>query len=104
MELPRFGLHYGMHYLLPFIIAFLFFFKNFWKASILLLLANLIDLDHLLTTPIFDPFRCSIGFHPLHSYVAIVIYIVLLVFPKTRILAIGLVMHIIIDFLDCLWI
>ena len=37
----------------------------------------LIDLDHLLATPIFDPARCSIGFHPLHSYYAIGVYFIL---------------------------
>lgn len=98
----RFVLHYGMHYVLPFIIAFLFFKKYFWKASFLILAANLIDLDHLFATPVFDPNRCSIGFHPLHSYVAIIIYIVLLFFPKSRLLAIGLTLHIITDFINCL--
>jgi hypothetical protein len=89
---------------MPFIIALIFFRKDFWKASILMLLANLIDLDHLLANPIFDPNRCSIGFHFLHSYIAIVIYALLLVIPKIRILAIGLLLHITTDFLDCLWI
>lgn len=104
MEVFRFILHYGLHFIAPFIIAFVFFRKNFWKASILILLANLIDLDHLLATPIFDPDRCSIGFHPLHSYIAIGIYTVLLVFTKTRIVAIGLILHILADTIDCLWI
>ncbi len=104
MEILRFSLHYGLHYLLPFAIAFIFFRKHFWKASLLMFLANLIDLDHLLASPVFDPNRCSMGFHPLHSYWAIGTYIVLLLFPKTRILAIGLVLHICTDFIDCLWI
>lgn len=95
-------IHYGMHFILPFVISFLFFRKNFWKGSAILLSANLIDLDHLLANPIFDPSRCSIGFHPLHSYIAIVIYIILLFFPKSRILAIGLLMHILTDFINCL--
>lgn len=104
MEILRFSLHYGMHYLFPFVIAFVFFRKYFWKASFLMLLANLIDLDHLLANPIFDPSRCSIGFHPLHSYFAIGIYVSLLFLPKTRILSIGLLLHILTDFFDCLWI
>lgn len=69
-----------------------------------MLLANLIDLDHLLANPVFDPSRCSIGFHLLHSYIAIGIYIILFLLPKTRIFAIGLILHILTDFLDCLWI
>ena len=28
----------------------------------------LVDLDHLFADPIYDPDRCSIGFHPLHQY------------------------------------
>lgn len=94
-------IHYGMHFILPFGIAFFFFRKFFWKASITLLLTNLIDLDHLLASPIFDPGRCSIGFHPLHSYLAIGIYFVLLFFPKSRIIAIGLLLHILTDLINC---
>lgn len=104
MDLVRPLLHYGMHFIMPFIIAFVFFKKDFWKASFLILAANLIDLDHLLANPIFDPNRCSIGFHFLHSYTAIVIYALLLLIPKIRIVAIGLLLHIITDFWDCLWI
>lgn len=69
-----------------------------------MLAAYLIDLDHLLATPIFDPARCSIGFHPLHSYYAIGIYLILSFIPKTRIIGIGLMIHIFVDLTDCLWI
>jgi hypothetical protein len=104
MEVLQFILHYGMHFILPFVIAFFFYKKNFRNASIILLLTNLIDLDHLLANPVFDPNRCSIGFHPLHSYIAIGIYFILLFFPKSRILAIGLLIHILADFINCLFI
>ncbi|MDX9697514.1 MAG: DUF6122 family protein [Bacteroidales bacterium] len=104
MEILRFITHYGMHFLLPVLIAFIFFRKDFWKASVLMLLANLVDLDHLLANPIFDSNRCSIGFHFLHSYFAIAFYFILLFIPKTRIIGIGLVLHILTDFIDCLWI
>jgi hypothetical protein len=104
MEILRFITHYGMHFLLPVLIAVIFFRKDFWKASVLMLLANLVDLDHLLANPIFDSNRCSIGFHFLHSYFAIAFYFILLFIPKTRIIGIGLVLHILTDFIDCLWI
>ena len=68
-----------------------------------MLATMLIDLDHLLATPIFDPNRCSIGFHPLHSYYAIAVYIGLLFYKKTRIIAIGLLLHMLTDFQDCMW-
>ncbi len=63
----------------------------------------LVDLDHLLATPIFEPGRCSIGFHPLHSYPAIAVYFLLLFLPKLRIIAVGLLFHMLTDWQDCLW-
>ncbi len=63
----------------------------------------LVDLDHLLANPIFDPERCSINFHPLHSYWAMGVYLVLLFFKKTRIIAVGLLFHILTDYIDCQW-
>lgn len=68
-----------------------------------MLATMLIDLDHLLAVPIFDPDRCSINFHPLHTYWALGAYVILLFFRKTRIVGVGLVFHLITDFLDCLW-
>ena len=62
----------------------------------------LIDIDHLLASPIYDAGRCSIGFHPLHTWFPIVIYVALTVHPKTRLIGIGLCIHIILDGLDCL--
>jgi len=62
-----------------------------------------IDLDHLLANPIYDANRCSINFHLLHQYWAICVYIVLLFFKKTRIVAVGLLLHILTDFQDCIW-
>ena len=53
----------------------------------------LVDLDHVFARPIFDPHRCSIGFHPLHSYVAIGIYVLGLFHRKTRLLSLGLILH-----------
>ncbi len=60
-----------------------------------------VDLDHLLANPIYDPNRCSVGFHPLHSYIAICAYVVLLFFPRIRIIAIGLLIHMALDYADC---
>ena len=60
-----------------------------------------IDLDHLLADPIFDLNRCSIDFHPLHSYYALLLYGVLLFPKKTRVIAIGLLFHLLTDYIDC---
>lgn len=61
----------------------------------------IIDLDHVLANPIFDPNRCSINFHPLHTYYAIAVYVLLLLPRRTRIFAIGLLIHILADTADC---
>ena len=63
-----------------------------------------VDFDHLLATPIFQENRCSIGFHYLHTHYAIAGYTVLLLFPyPARIIAIGLLLHMVTDFIDCLF-
>ncbi|MEM1217060.1 MAG: DUF6122 family protein, partial [Bacteroidota bacterium] len=70
--------HYSLHFLAPGAIAWLFFRSNWRQVWLIFLATMLIDLDHLLADPIFDPERCSIGFHPLHSYPAIGLYVLLL--------------------------
>lgn len=104
MEFLRASIHYGLHFIFPGLIAYLFFRKNWKQVWLILLLTMLIDLDHLLANPIFDATRCSINFHPLHTYVAGAIYLVLLFFKQTRVIAIGLLLHLLTDGLDCLWI
>jgi len=104
MELFRTSVHYGFHFLVPGLIAYVFFRKNWKKVWLVLVLTMLIDLDHLLATPIFDSNRCSINFHPLHTYTAGAVYLGLLLFKKSRIIAIGLLLHLLTDALDCLWI
>lgn len=61
----------------------------------------LVDLDHLFADPIFKADRCSINFHPLHTYYAMVVYFLGLFFKKTRILCIALLFHMLTDFIDC---
>lgn len=95
-------IHYGIHLGLPLLIALIFFKSKWQMAYIIMLCGLLIDLDHLLAIPVFDPNRCSINFHPLHSYFAIAVYLGLVILKKTRIIGIGLVIHIIADIADCL--
>lgn len=77
-----------------------FYKKGFTKAWLIMIATMAVDLDHLLAVPIYDPNRCNIGFHPLHSYIAIVIYFTLLVFAKARLIAFGLIIHMALD-IDC---
>ena len=94
-------LHLALHFIAPLLIVFLFFKEN-WKSSYLIMIATmLVDLDHLLASPIYDANRCSIGFHPLHQYWLIGIYLATSFFSKTRLIGIGLIIHMILDALDC---
>lgn len=97
----RLLLHYGIHFLVPLLIVW-GFYKGYRLQALLILWAGiLIDLDHLWAVPIFDPNRCSIGFHPLHEYWAIAIYFLLLLPKATRIFGLALLLHIFADQVDC---
>ena len=95
--------HYTLHLGFPLVIALVFFRDRWQWAWLILMLTMLVDLDHFAATPFFDPNRCSIGFHPLHSWIAIGVYLILLFFRQTRIVAVGLLFHMFTDLVDCLW-
>lgn len=98
-----FALHYFLHLGFPLIIA-LVFFRSSWRLAYGILLATmLVDIDHVFATPIYQADRCSIGFHPLHTGYAMVVYVGLL-FGRTpfRLIGIGLLFHMLTDALDCL--
>ncbi len=67
-----------------------------------MVLTMLVDVDHLLATPVYDPGRCSIGYHPLHTAPAIVFYAALALPKRTRLVGVGLLIHMALDGLDCL--
>ena len=114
-------IHIALHFLIPMALAMVFFRPRLWQSWLLMLGGMVIDLDHLLATPIYDPLRCSIGFHPLHGTCAITFYVLLLLvslphryseqwvgryFSQYRqpvnLLAIGLLVHIVLDATDCI--
>ena len=95
-------LHVILHFLVPFTVA-----KTVWKEKwirpfLIMTITIAVDLDHLLAEPIFDPSRCSIGTHPLHSWPAIAVYLACLLSPHLRIVSIGLLIHMALDGTDCL--
>lgn len=101
--------HYSCHFVVPALWAWLFFDAvRFRKAYFVMLLTMLVDLDHLLATPIFDPNRMSVGFHPLHSYPMIFVYACMCFIPYERFglpwwlraVGIGLSFHMLTDFQD----
>lgn len=94
-------IHYSIHFIVPVLIGVLFFKENRIKVIFILWAGILIDIDHLWASPVFDPNRCSINYHPLHSYWAIAVYLGLLLLRKTRVLGLALVLHMIADVTDC---
>lgn len=105
-DVIRMPVHVVMHFVVPGVFALAisrFTTLTFGRTFLLLLASLLIDLDHLLATPVFDPNRCSVGFHPLHTWPAILAYAALLLPAMTRLIAVGLLIHIGLDATDCVW-
>lgn len=96
-------IHYSLHLIVPIGIALLINKKQWLKISLIFWLSMLVDLDHLLANPIFDSSRCSINYHPLHTYWAIGLYSIMLIIPKQTIKIIGLALlfHMLTDSIDC---
>ena len=95
--------HYFLHFVFPLFIAFAFFRKDWKKVYLILMATMLVDLDHLFANPIFQANRCSVNFHFLHTYYAMLIYVALVFFRKPfNIIGIGLLFHMLTDFIDCL--
>lgn len=94
--------HLLLHGLVPGAVAWLFF-RTRWRSAWLVMLATmLVDLDHLLAQPVFNPSRCSIGFHPLHTAPAILVYGLMALVRPTRLVGVGLLIHMALDAVDCL--
>ena len=96
-------IHIILHFLVPFIVAKTVWRELWLRPFIVMALTIVVDFDHLLAEPVFDPDRCSLGFHPLHSWPAIGIYLVSLFSSRLRIFAIGLLIHMALDGTDCFW-
>jgi len=94
-------LHLILHFVIPALVVGLFFRKNWKMAYLLMIAAMLVDIDHLVADPIYDPTRCSIGFHPLHELWFVAFYLLLCFPPKTRLVGIGLTVHMALDAIDC---
>lgn len=110
--------HIVLHFILPVLVALLFY-RSRWRTAALIMIATMIvDLDHLLADPIYDPGRCSIGFHPLHTVPFIVIYALIFIIPLffgrksvdrklsfsahlLHLSGLGLLIHMALDWIDC---
>jgi hypothetical protein len=87
----------------PGAVARVWFSKKFVRAWLIMLATMLVDVDHLLVDPVYDPGRCSLGFHPFHQYPVMLVYALLAIWPKTRLVGLGLVIHMLLDGIDCIW-
>ena len=112
-------IHIALHVIVPLLVA-LAFYRSHWRPAAVIMIATMIvDVDHLLADPIYDPNRCSIGFHPLHTLPAIAVYAALFVLPlimgreddgtglrpSARVLhfiGLGLLIHMALDWIDCM--
>lgn len=72
-----------------------------FSALSLFILSNVIDADHLLSRPIYNPKRNSIGFHLFHKKILIPFYIAGCFIPGiTKYLFIGILLHMILDWAE----
>ncbi len=97
-------LHIAVHFIVPLLFVGIFFRKKYLFSYVILMSTMLVDLDHLLATPIYDPKRCSIGYHPLHTVFPIIFYAALCFIPRpfaVRLVGIGLLIHMGLDSIDC---
>jgi hypothetical protein len=103
-DVYRHIIHYSFHLLVPFLIGKLFWKENWWRSGLIMVGTMVIDLDHLLADPFFDPNRCGIGFHPLHTIWTGIVCAGMLAVPswKVRAVAIGGLWHLCTDVIDCL--
>ena len=99
----RQNLHLVLHAAVPAVVAVVFYRDRFLVSWLKLMSTMIVDLDHLLADPVYDPGRCSIGFHPLHAYPVIGVYALATLWPRVRIFAVGLVIHMLLDGVDCVW-
>lgn len=95
--------HLLLHVAVPGLVAVFAYRQRWLRAWTVMVATMLVDFDHLFADPIYDPGRCGIGFHPLHSYPAIAGYAALMLVPKARLVAVGLLLHMALDALDCAW-
>ncbi|PIU21928.1 MAG: hypothetical protein COT14_03895 [Candidatus Diapherotrites archaeon CG08_land_8_20_14_0_20_30_16] len=98
------------------LIGFIFVFdkelrNQFLKNKLVLLWlslvvfgSNIIDIDHLLANPIYDPNRCGINFHPLHSWYFMPVWVLGMLFRNKyiRYFCLAVLLHLWLDYMGCI--
>ncbi len=113
-------LHVLLHFAVPVAIAAAFYRPEATRAALIMIATIVVDADHLLANPVYDPERCSIGHHPLHTVTALGFYSLLFLLPFVirkvskagpfrsaartgQLIGLGLLVHMGLDWLDCLF-
>ncbi|MCG6974861.1 MAG: DUF6122 family protein [Acidiferrobacterales bacterium] len=96
-------IHIVLHFAVPAAVAKTAYRDIWLKAFIVMSATILVDLDHVLATPLYDPHRCSIGTHPLHMEPVFLLYFLMLFIPRIGFVGLGLLIHMALDGLDCAW-
>ena len=113
-------LHIASHFAVPALVALVFYRRHWRRVALILIATMVVDLDHVLAVPIYDPERCSLGLHPLHTAPAIALYSVLFALPMVlarrpdapdprpaartlSLVGLGLLIHMALDGSDCLF-
>ena len=111
-------IHIVLHVMVPLLVAIVCYSQRWRSATLIMIATMVVDADHLLADPIYDPDRCSIGFHPLHTLTAIAFYAALTVAPRVmsctarsgrlervslplHLIGLGLLIHMALDWIDC---
>ena len=110
--------HIALHFAVPWLLAVVIDKDRRLQTWLILVGTMAVDLEHLQAEPIYDPSRCSIGFHPLHTVPMVGVYTLMMTFPFVMgragvikedsqrrvvfLLGLGLVVHLILVGDDCL--
>lgn len=112
-------LHLVLHVVVPVLLAAALYRPRWRSAALWMLAAMVVDVDHLLADPVYDPQRCSIGFHPLHRVSAVAAYVLLVAgtwawarrtggwesrsgLRRAHLVGVGLLVHMALDAIDCI--
>lgn len=96
--------HYFLHFGVPLFGALWLKPQKWFRITCLLWATMAIDLDHFFAWPdVFVADRCSLCAHPFHQPAIWPLYGLMLCWSRSRVLGIGLCLHMLADGLDCLW-
>lgn len=93
--------HFGFNVALYYFFSFSSLVEFNWIGVVFLFLADLIDLDHLFSRPIYHPRRNPFKIHPIHKnwrFVLMFSFVLLFFYPYVF-LGLGLISHLFIDWI-----